>query len=256
MKICVCVKQVPDIQAPFRVVDGQLVFDVERYVMNAYDASAVEGALQLVEAHGGEVDIVSIGPDSVTETIRKALAMGATRAYHIHHDDISGWDAFVTAEVLAAFFQGRTYDAIFTGKQSQDTDAGLTGTILAEKLQLPYVTNAVGLALEEGTLVVTRQGDVGQEVLELHLPGLVTISNDMNDPRIPTIKGIMQAKRKPVERLQLQDLGVEPEKLQPRTRVRGYEPVPPRPPGKKLAGEPQEVVRELVRLLREEAKVL
>ncbi len=256
MRICVCVKQVPDIQAPFRVVDGRLVFDVERYVMNAYDASAVEGALQLVETHGGEVEVVSIGPDAVTETLRKALAMGASKAYHIHHEDISAWDSAVVANVLTAFFRDRTYDAIFTGKQSQDTDAGLTGTMLAEKLQLPYVANAVGLAFEEGELVVARQGDVGQEVVVLSLPGLVTISNDMNDPRIPTIKGIMQAKRKPMERLSLADLGVSAEALQPRTRVRGYESIPPRPPGRKLEGEPQEVVQELVRLLREEAKVL
>ncbi|WP_397547783.1 electron transfer flavoprotein subunit beta/FixA family protein [Rhodothermus marinus] len=255
MNICVCIKQVPDIQAPFRIVDGRLQFDVERHVLNAYDASAVEGALQLVEQHGGTVAVVAIGPASVSETIRKALAMGAERAYHIEVDP-SGWDSATVATVLAAFFRDRSYDAIFTGKQAQDTDAGLTGTMLAERLGLPYVSNAVGLACEDGRLIVTRQGDAGREIIELTLPGLVTISNDMNDPRIPSIRGIMQARRKPVERLTLSDLGLSDDALRPQTRVTGYRPVPPRAPGRKLEGEPAEVVRELVRLLREEARVL
>ncbi len=255
MNLCVCIKQVPDIQAPFRIVEGRLQFDVERHVLNAYDASAVEGALQLVEQHGGTVEVVAIGPASVAETIRKALAMGAARGYHIEAD-ASGWDSATVATVLAAFFQERRYDAIFTGKQAQDTDAGLTGTMLAELLGLPYVSNAVELAYEADRLVVTRQGDAGREIFELTLPGLVTISNDMNDPRIPSIRGIMQARRKPIERLTLSDLGLTPEQLRSRTHVTGYRPIPPRTPGRKLEGEPAEVVRELVRLLREEARVL
>lgn len=255
MKLCVCIKQVPDIQAPFRIVEGRLQFDVERYVLNAYDASAVEGALQLVEQHGGTVEVVAIGPASVSETIRKALAMGAERAYHIEADP-TGWDAAVVSTVLTAFFRNRTYDAIFTGKQAQDSDAGLTGAMLAEQLDLPYVSNAVELAFEAGRLLVTRQGDAGREVIELALPVLVTISNDMNDPRIPAIRGIMEARRKPVERLTLSDLGLSAEQLQPQTRVTGYRPVPPRAPGRKLEGTPTEVVCELVRLLREEARVL
>jgi electron transfer flavoprotein beta subunit len=160
------------------------------------------------------------------------------------------------ATVLAAFFRNRSYDAIFTGKQAQDTDAGLSGTMLAELLGLPYVSNAVDLAWENGHLIVTRQGDAGREIIALALPGLVTISNDMNDPRIPSIRGIMQARRKSIERLTLSDLGLSSEALQPQTRVTGYRPIPPRSPGRKIEGEPAEGVRELVRLLREEAHVL
>lgn len=255
MNLCVCIKQVPDIQAPFRIIDGHLRFDVARYVPNAYDASAVEGALQLIEQHGGKVEVVSIGPPEVSETLRKALAMGALAAYHIEADP-TGWDADATAAVLAAFFQRRAYDAIFTGKQSQDTDAGLIGPMLAEQLGLPYVSNAVGLAYENGRLVVTRQGDIGREIIELTLPGLVTISNDMNTPRIPSIRGIMEARRKPIERLTLADLGLSTNHLTPRVYVTGYRPLPPRPPGRRLEGEPANVARELLRLLREEARVL
>jgi len=114
----------------------------------------------------------------------------------------------------------------------------------------------VGLDKEEDQIIVTRQGDIGQEILALPMPSLVTCSNDMNDPRIPKIKGIMQAKRKPIDTLTLGDLGLSEEKLCPRTQVTAYEPIPPRAPGKKLEGEPEEVVRTLVRLLREEAHVL
>ncbi|MEX0769824.1 MAG: electron transfer flavoprotein subunit beta/FixA family protein [Balneolaceae bacterium] len=262
MNIFVCIKQVPDVNAPLQIKDGRLIQDSDRMMLNAYDASAVEEALVLAEEGEGTVTVVLVGPEKAGETIRKALAMGADQGVHIRRpaedEERETFDSAVYARVLAAFFAGRDkeYDFIFCGKQAQDTDAGLTGGMLAEHLGLPYATNAVGLDFEDGKLIVKRQGDGGQEVLELPSPGLVTCSNDMNEPRIPSLKGIMQSKRKPVESLNLDDLNLDRNSLQANTRVLGYEEKAEREAGEKFEGEPDEIARKVARLLDEEANVL
>jgi len=255
MKFLICIKQVPDVNSPLQIKEGQLFQDTDRMILNAYDASAVEEALVLSENHGGDVEVVMIGSEKAKETIRKALAMGASKGSHIIVED-DNLDSASYAEILAAFFNKNEYDYIFCGKQSQDTDAGLTGSMLAEKLQHPYVTNAVGLELENDKLVVSRQGDGGREIIELPHPGIVTCSNDMNEPRIPSLKGIMQSKRKPVDTLALSDLGLNPEHIQPKIRIEGFKEKPGREPGKKFEGEPEEIAKEVAKLLDEEANVL
>ena len=250
MKFCVCIKQVPDVTAPIQVRDGALVMDAGRVVLNAYDASAVEAALVLTEQHGGEVEVVLVGPERATETIRKALAMGAHRGTHLVVDEGTPLDSHAVSALLARRFEGAGCDVILTGKQAQDTDAGLAGGMLAERLGLPYATNAVGLALEGDTVVVTRQGDTGQEVIALPTPCLATCSNDMNDPRIPNLRGVMQAKSKPLASERVAEVPA------PRVRVLGYEPLPQRAPGVRLDGEPAEQAAEVVRRLAEEARVI
>lgn len=252
MKICVCIKQVPDVAAPLHLQGDQLVQDASRLVLNAYDASAVEAALVLSEQHGGEVALVLAGPERAKETIRKALAMGADAATHLPVDEGAALDSHATALLLAAYLCEASFDVLLCGKQAQDTDAGLTGAMLAELLGLPYATNAVGLAYEPENerLVVTRQGDAGQEIIALPLPCLVTCSNDMNDPRIPTVKGIMQSKRKAIDAFEGAPV---PEA---RTHVLGYADVPERAPGKKLEDEPQAQARQLRAWLETEARVL
>ena len=252
MNIAVCIKQVPDVSAPFRVQDGALVFDTDRTVLNAYDASAVEAALVLQEAHGGSVEVVTVGPEGITETIRKALAMGADEAVHLVADSDATFDAHAYSAILARHFADAEVDAIFCGKQAQDTDAGLTGAMLAERLGWAYATNAVGLDIDGDALVVERQSDQGTEIIELPTPCLVTCSNDMNDPRIPKLKGIMQAKRKPIE---TRDVAEFAEDVSPKTAVVGYEPMPEREPGERLEGTPEEMVGALVAEL-DEAGVL
>lgn len=256
MKFYVCIKQVPDVNAPIQIKEGQLIQDTSRMILNAYDASAVEEALVLKEQHGGEVEVVSVGPDKVSETIRKALAMGADKAVHIKTSEDGDYDSATYAEILAAFFKDKEYDVISCGKQSQDTDAGLTGGMLAEHLDLPYATNAVGLDVEDSNLVVKRQGDSGQEMIELPTPCLVTCSNDMNDSRIPSLKGIMQSKKKPLETVEVSDLGIEEGDLRSQTTVTGYHEKPPREAGTKYEGEPDEIARQVARLLDEEANVI
>jgi electron transfer flavoprotein beta subunit len=253
MDISVCIKEVPDVDAPFSVEDGELAFDTDRVALNAYDASAVEAALVLTEEHGGEVEVVTVGPEDVTETIRKALAMGADRAVHLTVDGDEAYDARAYADVLAGYYADTDADAIFCGKQSQDTDAGLTGPMLAALLDWPYAANVVGIEVENRGLVVERQGDAGTEMIELPRPCLVTCSNDMNNPRIPKLKGIMAAKKKPVDDHPAEKFGGA---FKAATRVVGYEPVPEREPGTMLDGEDEEMAREVVARLDEEANVL
>jgi electron transfer flavoprotein beta subunit len=253
MDISVCIKEVPDLDAPFSVQDGELAFDTDRVQLNAYDASAVEAALVLTEEHGGSVEVVTVGPEDVTETIRKALAMGADRAVHLTAEDVGAYDARAYADVLAGYYAESDADAIFCGKQSQDTDAGLTGPMLAALLDRPYAANVVGIEAEDGSLVVERQGDKGSEMIELPQPCLVTCSNDMNNPRIPKLKGIMAAKKKPVDTQPAADFGGA---ATAQTTVVGYEPVPEREPGEMLEGETEEMVQELTERLDDEANVL
>ncbi|MFT4604373.1 MAG: electron transfer flavoprotein beta subunit [Rhodothermales bacterium] len=239
MRFCVCIKQVPDISTAVQT---------GRMVLNAYDASAVEEALVLKEAHGGSVNLLLIGPEAARETIRKALAMGADSATHVVRDDAADLDSNAISEILAEHLKDHEYDVVATGKQSQDTDSGLAGSMVAERLGLAYASNAVGLAIEGDSLVVTRQGDSGQEVLVLTTPCLVTCSNDMNNPRIPSLKGIMAAKRKQVVQIQS-------EAGERMTQVQGLEPVPSREPGQTFEAEPQELATLLVDKLVNEARV-
>lgn len=256
MKFYVCIKQVPDVDAPIQIKEGNLIQDTDRMVLNAYDASAVEEALVLTEEHGGEVEVVLVGPDKAKETIRKALAMGADKATHITTNGDENYDSSTYANILATFFEDKEYDVISCGKQSQDTDAGLAGSMIAEYLDLPYATNAVGLELEDEQLVVKRQGDAGQEIIGLPTPCLVTCSNDMNEPRIPSLKGIMQSKRKPMEAVELSELDIDESHLQPKTKVTGYMEKPEREPGQKFEGEPEELAEKVAKLLDEEANVI
>lgn len=256
MKFYVCIKMVPDVNAPIQIKEGKLIQDADRMILNAYDASAVEEALVLAEQHGGEIEVVSVGPAKASETIRKALAMGADKATHILIPDGAVYDSGSYAKILAAFFKDKAFDMLSLGKQSQDTDAGLTGSMVAEMLNLPYTTNAVGLSIENNTLVVKRQGDSGQEMIELPMPCAVTCSNDMNEPRIPNLKGIMASKKKPVEQIELGTLGLDEADLQPKTATLSYEEKPARAAGRKFEGEAQEIAREVAQLLSTQANVL
>ena len=253
MKFIVCIKQVPDVTAPIHLRDGEIVADSGRMVLNAYDASAVEEALVLTEKYGGEVSVVLVGPQRAQEAIRKALAMGAETAVHLQVDESREYDSRAYAELLAEYLRGEAYDVVACGKQAQDTDAGLTGSMLAELLDLPYASNAIGLDVENDRLIVKRQGDSGTEEIALGTPCLVTCSNDMNDPRIPNLKGIMGAKRKPIE---VREAAIPTDVDLPFVHVRRHEAPPERESGRILEGDAAEAVAELVSLLRTEANVL
>ncbi len=256
MKFYVCIKMVPDVYAPFQIKDGELIMDADRMVLNAYDASAVEEALVLTEKHGGEVEVVCIGPAKASETIRKALAMGADKGTHITTNGDEGFDSGSYANILTAFFKDKEYDVLSLGKQSQDTDSGLTGSMVAELLNLPYASNAVGLDVESGNLIVKRQGDTGQEMIGLPTPCAVTCSNDMNEPRIPNLKGIMASKRKPIDTVEISSLGLDESELRAASKVVSFEHKPARKAGRKFEGEADEIARQVAQLLDTEANVL
>lgn len=245
MNYHVCIKQVPDVAT---------LPDSGRLVLNAYDASALEAALTLRELHGGAVQVVLVGPGSAKDVILRALGMGADSAVHLLVNDercYSQMDSHAFAEILCGYFQAATWDVILCGKQAQDTDAGLTGSMLAEMLSVPCTTNAIQLERDGERIVATRQGDTGQARIILPTPCLVTCSNDMNDPRIPTLKGTMAARTKPIEVRILTSL---PES---RTAIVASAAMPGRRRGELIAGPTREErVRTLVDRLYNEAKVL
>jgi electron transfer flavoprotein beta subunit len=259
LNILVPVKSVIDVELNIRVKDGKVAEDGMNYILSKWDENAVEAALKLKEQHGGEVTVVSVGPDRSGEALRKALAMGADKAVHVNDPATEGSDSFGIARILAAAAKKASYDLIITGKQAQDTDMGATGAILAALLDWPAVINVQAIAgLEGGKLTVHRLGHAGKEVVEVTLPALLTANDSLNEPRLASLRGIMQAKKKPFEALKLADLGLNPADVGAAgARVQVVEVAPPagRAAGKKFEGDAAEITKQVVDLLANEAKI-
>ncbi len=211
MNIVVLVKQVPD-SGSERNLDPQ-DFTVARgsadNVVNEIDEYAIEEALTLKEAHGGEVTILTVGPDSAADAIRKALSMGADRAVHVSDEGIHGACAPQTSAILAAALSQLEYDIVLCGAESTDGQLSVMPALLAERLGLPQLSGARKLTVEGGVARVERQTDGGYWALEAPLPAIVSTWDTINEPRYPSFKGIMAAKKKPVESKSLADLGVD-----------------------------------------------
>lgn len=253
MKIFVSVKMVPDVSAPMLVKNGELIMDADRTILNAYDASAVEEALVLKEAHGGEVVVVSVGPAKAAETLRKAMAMGADSAVHITTENLEEeflFDSYSYARILADYYKDQYYDALFFGKQSQDTDAGLTGSMVAEILDIPYVSNAINITREEDDkFVITRQTDNDQEIIKTSSSCLITCSNNMNEPRIPSLKGIITSKKKRLQKINLRDLHINERDYKPQIKLIEYKALPSRKAGEKLEDDADKAGKMLAEFL-------
>lgn len=261
MKIVIFVKHVVDVALNIKVKDdGSLQEDGLQYVISAHDECAVEEALQIKEKKGGEITVVSMGPDSYTETIRKALALGADKAIHLSDPALyEGSDATANAKAFAAVLKDMEYDLVMLGKQAQDTDMQATAEILGEILGLPMASNGKKLEVEDGKILFHRQGDGKIEVVELTLPAVITVNNDINNPRNASLKGIMAAKRKPIDKKDAGALGVDAGSIGKAgalvERLR-FETPPAREAGKKFEGDPVEVTTQVVDLLENEAKVI
>lgn len=212
MKIAVCVKQVPDTWAEKKLRDSDSRLDRESAdgVLNELDEYAVEQALQLVEAAGGEVVIVTMGPERAGETLRKAISMGADAGIHIVDDNLGGSDAIATSAVLAKALAGRDFDLILFGSESTDARMSVIPAMVAERLDLPQVTFAQKVDVNGSELTVERVTEYGFDLLSTQLPAVVSVVEKINEPRYPSFKGIMAAKKKPVEILTVADLGLEP----------------------------------------------
>ena len=212
MNIVVCVKHVPDAQGDrtFRESDNTTDRANVDGLLSELDEYAVEAALQLVEADGGEVTVVTMGPDQASDAIKKALQMGADKGVHICDDAIHGSDAIATSLILAkAVEKVGSVDLVVTGMASTDGTMGVVPSMLAERLGLPQVTFASERSVSGGTVTARRDGDAGSQTIEAALPALVSVTDQINEPRYPSFKGIMAAKKKPVETWSLADLGVD-----------------------------------------------
>ena len=253
MKIAVCIKQVPTREWQPRLNDQKTWIreaDIS-YEMNEPDAYALEEALRLRERHGGEVVVCSAGPARVQTVIREALARGADRAIHVEHDRLGAADAFVIAEALAAAMKDEAFDLVLTGLQSDDQGHGQTGVILAERLGIPSSTIIMDVRIEGSSMRVKRELEGGWfQWLAMPLPALLTIQSGINQLRYATLKGIMAAKKKEIQKASL------PDGLQPSQQVVGLA-VPTRSKQTQMiTGSPADAAKELVRRLRDEARAL
>ena len=211
MKVVVCVKQIPDPNTT-----GQLEPDTHwlkrdgvEAVMDPGDEFGVEAGLQLAEKHGGEVTVVSMGPERGLDAVRKALAMGAAKGVLISDEQLRGSDALTTARVLAAAIKREGFDVVIAATESTDGSSGVVPQALAELLDVPAVTYATTLEYDGSLLHVRRQTEAGHDVVEAELPAVVSVTAGVNEPRYPSLKGIMGAKSKPMDKLTVADLGLD-----------------------------------------------
>jgi electron transfer flavoprotein beta subunit len=211
MNIVVCVKQVPDTwsERTLRSDDSTLDRDAADAVPNELDEYAIEEGLKLTEAHGGEVTVLSVGPEKATETIRKALSMGADKAVHVSDAALHGSDALVTSEVIAKVLQRIGFDLVILGSESTDARMGVMAAMLSERLGVPQMSFASKVETDGTAITINRQADYGYDTVEATLPAVVSVVEKINEPRYPSFKGIMAAKKKPVETLSLADLEID-----------------------------------------------
>jgi electron transfer flavoprotein beta subunit len=250
LKIAVCIKRVPDMEMRFSIAGDRKSLDQAgvKYEMGDFDGYALEVGLQLVEKQGsGEVIIVSLGPDEVQEILRKGLAMGAARAVQLKSDEVP-FDGLAIAQALAAELKDGGYDLILFGRMATDTSNGAVGPMTAELLGLPCVTSISQLDIAGDHGTARRDLEGAAETVRFPLPAVLTIDEGIARPRLASLKGIMAAKKKPLE--------VNPAQLgQVRLVVETMALPPDRPPGR-IIGEGADAVPELLRLLQTEAKVL
>jgi electron transfer flavoprotein beta subunit len=209
VKIAVCVKHVPDAAARRIDPSTKRLDRSGEGALNAFDAHALEEGFKLRESEGGEVVAVSLGPPKATDTLRKALAMGADRAVLISDDGAVGSDLVATSYVLAKALEREEADLVIFGQQGADSDGAVLWAAVAERLRVPVISQLAELAVADGTVRGKRQTEFGYDVIEARLPAVIAVSDAINEPRYPSLKGIMGAKSKPQETLTLSDLAVE-----------------------------------------------
>jgi electron transfer flavoprotein beta subunit len=249
VKIAVCVKRVPDTEARIKVgADGKSIEEGGvKFVLNPFDEYAVEEALKLKEQAGGEIVVVSLGTDSNQETMRTALAMGADRGILLK-TDVKGADSLAVAKTLAAELKEGGYDLILFGKLAVDDGCHAVGAMVAELMELPCVSSISSLEIADGKGTAHREIEGGVEVVEISLPAVLTTEKGLNEPRYPALRGIMMAKKKPLE---TKDVQVEVSGAQ--VTALAY---PPERKAGRIVGEGPDAVPALIDALKNEAKVL
>ena len=262
MKLLVLVKQVPDTATQVKVCSDGRGIDATgiTWIVSPYDEFAIEEALRIKEKRGAgdvaEVVAVTLGPDRAKEVLRSCLAMGADRAIHVNDPTLEGADTLATARALAAVVKLEQPQLVLTGRQAIDDDMSAVGAQVAEVLGWPCLSWIMEETIsEDGTRVrAGRQVEGGLEVFEVPIPCVLTAQKGMNEPRYPTLKGIMGAKKKEIKDLKAADLGLGA--VSRELEVVALVALPPRPPGRILTGDAKDMAKELVRALREDMKAI
>lgn len=263
MNCIVCMTHVPDTASIIKIEpDGKHIDESGiKWIVSPYDEYALEEALKITEAQGGEVTVVCYGPARAEAGLRECLARGAHKAVHIVGGEATLGDSFAIAKVLAAAIKDREYDLILGGIQGVGTDNSQVLPMLAELLNLPHVTGIMTLELGDGSFTAQREVEGGVETVASPLPAVVAAQKGLNEPRYAALKGIMAAKRKPVEKIEVLALGLDEGALagaDATYSVRALEMPPEKQAGKVIQGEddPNAAAAELAKLLHEEAKVI
>ncbi len=236
MNIVVCVKQVPDTWAERKLKQGDATLDRESVdgLINELDEYAIEEALQIKEAHGGEVTVVTMGPEKASESVRKALSMGADKAVHLVDDALAGSDALQTSYALAQVLQSIGFDLVVLGAESTDARMGAMAAMLAERLGAAQLSLASKVEIDGSHVRVNRQSEDGYWVVEADLPAVISVVEKINEPRYPSFKGIMAAKKKPMQVLSLAEAGIDSSRVglaNAATEVVDFTERPPRQAG-------------------------
>ncbi|MFD4819735.1 electron transfer flavoprotein subunit beta/FixA family protein [Peribacillus butanolivorans] len=257
MNIFVLLKRTFDTEEKISINNGAIDEQGAEFIINPYDEYAIEEAILLKDKHGGNVTVVTIGNEEAEKELRTALAMGCDQAVLINtEDDLEESDPFTTSKILAQYFQENEFDLILGGNVSVDKSSGQIGPRLAELLDIPYITTIIKIDVDGKTAVIERDVEGDSEIIETSLPLLVTAQQGLNEPRYPSLPGIMKAKKKPLEELELDDLNLNEDDVAPKSKtIEVYLP-PKKEAGKILEGGLESQVKELLKLLHTEAKVI
>ena len=261
MNFLVFVKQVPDTETKIRIAgdNKSIVEDDVNFIVSPYDEMAIEEALVRKEALGGEITVATMGPNRAEAALRTALAMGCDKAIHLEEDVFEGADSFATAKALAAVVKKYNPDIVFFGKQGVGRDNTQVGQMVAGMAGLGHIGMCVKLEIDGDKIRGEREIEGGRETVEVSRPAVVVAQKGLNEPRYPALRGIMQAKRKPIEKLTAADLGLSADEVGAagsKTEFAGLVLPPAREAGKKLEVEPEVAAKEIVTFLKNEAKAL
>lgn len=257
MNIYALVKRTFDTEEKIVVKNGAIQEDGAEFIINPYDEYAVEEAIQVRDEHGGEVTVLSIGGEDAEKQLRTALAMGADKAVLINtEDDLDEMDEFSAAKIISEYLKDKDADLIIAGNVAIDGGSGQVGPRVAELLGINYVTTITDLKIDGTSATLVRDVEGDSETIETSLPLLVTAQQGLNEPRYPSLPGIMKAKKKPLEELELDDLDLEEDDVEAKTKTVDIFMPPEKAAGRILEGDISDQVSELVNLLNKEAKVI
>jgi electron transfer flavoprotein beta subunit len=250
-------KRTFDTEEKIAIQNGQINEDGAEFIINPYDEYAIEEAITVRDQHGGEVTVVSVGNEEGEKQLRTALAMGADKAVLINtEDDVENGDQFTTAKIVSEYLKGQEVDLVIAGNVAIDGGSGQVGPRVADQLDIPFITTITKLDIDGDKVTVVRDVEGDSEVIETSLPLLVTAQQGLNEPRYPSLPGIMKAKKKPLEELEIDDLDLDEDDVEAKTKTIEIYLPPKKEAGKVLEGELTDQVSELVQLLRNEAKVV